>query len=126
MALEIQDPQELWAQCLLNIERRVRPQSFTNWFKQTSVSHFDEDSLVIQVPSAFSAAWVEEHYLQMIKAVVREETTWTPRISFAVAQAPIIPIPAREEESIEDEQEEEIEVEAGPDQILLNPHNLFV
>ena len=127
MALEIQDPQELWAQCLLNIERRVRPQSFTNWFKQTSVSHFDEDLLVIQVPSAFSAVWVEEHYLQMIEAVVREETTWTPRISFAVAQAPqpardpTIPIPAREEES----KEEEVEVEAGPDQISLNQRYTF-
>ena len=128
MALEIQDPQELWAQCLLNIERRVRPQSFTNWFKQTSVSHFDQDLLVIQVPSAFSAAWVEEHYLQMIKAVVREETTLAPKISFAVAQAPqpaldpVIPIPVREEESPEDEQEE---VESGPDQMSLNQRYTF-
>ena len=88
MALEIQDPQELWAQCLLNIERQVRPQSFTNWFKQTSVSHFDQDLLVIQVPSAFSAAWIEEHYLQMIQSVVWEETALTPNISFVVAQAP--------------------------------------
>ena len=130
MVLEIQDPQELWAQCRLNIERRVRPQSFINWFKQTSVSHFDEDQLIIQVPSAFSAVWVEEHYLQMIKSVVREETTWTPRISFSVAQAPepardpVIPIPAREEESTEDEQEE-VEVEAGPDQISLNQRYTF-
>ena len=128
MALNIQDPQELWAQCLLNIERRVRPQSFANWFSQTSVSRFDEDLLVVQVPSAFSAAWVEEHYLQMIQAVVMEETTLTPRISFVVAQAPqpaldqVLPIPAPEEESTEDEQEE---VEAGPDQISLNQRYTF-
>ena len=130
MALNIQDPQELWAQCLLNIKRRVRPQSFTNWFKQTSVSHFDENLLVIQVPSAFSAAWVEEHYLQMIQAVVREETTLAPRISFVVAQAPqptldpVLPIPAHEEKSTEDEQEE-VEVETGPDQISLNQRYTF-
>ena len=128
MALEIQDPQELWAQCLLNIERQVRPQSFTNWFKQTSVSHFDEDLLVIQVPSAFSAAWVEDHYLQMIQAVVMEETTLAPRISFTVAQAPqpaldpVLPIPAREEESTETER---VEVEPGPDQISLNKRYTF-
>ena len=127
MALEIQDPQELWAQCLLNIERQVRPQSFSNWFKQTSVSQFDEDLLVIQVPSAFSAAWVEEHYLQMIQAVVMEETTLAPRISFAVAQAsqpaldPVLPIP----ESTENERKEEVETEAGPDQISLNQRYTF-
>ena len=112
MVLKIQDPQELWAQCLLNIERQVRPQSFANWFLPTLVSHFDEDSLVIQVPSAFSAAWVEEHYLQMIRSVVREETAMTPRISFIVAQAPqpilnqALPIeqdlPANEGETTED------------------------
>ena len=128
MALNIQDPQELWAQCLLNIESQVRPQSFANWFSQTSVSRFDEDLLVIQVPSAFSAAWVEEHYLQMIQAVVMEETTLTPRISFVVAQAPqpaldqVLPIPAPEEESTENEQEE---VEAGPAQISLNKRYTF-
>ena len=129
MALEIQDPQELWAQCLLNIERQVRPQSFSNWFKQTSVNHFDEDSLVIQVPSAFSAAWLEEHHLQMIQAVVMEETTLTPRISFAVAQAPqpdpVLTIPSREEESKEEEREEEVEAEAGPEQISLNQRYTF-
>ena len=128
MVLKIQDPQELWAQCLLNIERQVRPQSFANWFLQTSVNHFDADSLVIQVPSAFSAAWVEEHYLQMIQSVVREETAQTPRISFVVAQAPqptldqVLPIPAPEEESTEDKQEE---VEAGPNQISLNKRYTF-
>ncbi len=125
MALEIQDPQELWAQCLLNIERQVRPQSFTNWFKQTSVSHFDQDLLVIQVPSAFSAAWIEEHYLQMIQSVVWEETALTPNISFVVTQAPqsvgdqVRPVeqevPANEGDPAEDEQEE---TEATPAQSL--------
>ena len=130
MALEIQDPQELWAQCLLNIERQVRPQSFSNWFKQTSVSQFDEDLLVIQVPSAFSAAWVEEHYLQMIQAVVMEETTLVPRISFAVAQAPqpaldpVLPTPARAEESTEKEPEE-AEVESAADQVSLSKRYTF-
>ncbi len=132
MALKIQDPQELWAQCLLNIERQVRPQSFANWFLQTSVNHFDEDSLVIQVPSAFSAAWVEEHYLKMIQSVVREETALTPKISFIVAQAPqpildpVIPIKqglsANEGEPPEDEQKE---IEAGSAQTSLNKRYTF-
>ncbi len=124
MALEIQDPQELWGQCLLNIERQVRPQSFTNWFKQTSVSHFDQDLLVIQVPSAFSAAWIEKHYLPMIQSVVWEETALTPNISFVVTQAPqsvgdrVLPVeqevPANEGDPAEDEQE----IEATPAQSL--------
>lgn len=128
MVLEKQDPQELWAQCLLNIERQILPQRFDNWFKQTSANQFDEDLLVIQVPSAFSAAWVEEHYLPMIQEVVRKETTLTPKISFVVSQAPqptldqAIPPSAHKEESTEGGQEE---VEVGPAQISLNKRYTF-
>ena len=87
MTLETQDPHELWAQCLLNIERQVRPQSFSNWFRPTHVNRFDENQLVIQVPSLFFADWVENHYLGMIQSAVEEETTLVPKVSFVVAQA---------------------------------------
>ena len=78
---------ELWAQCLLNIERQVRPQSFSNWFRPTLVNRFDKDQLVIQVPSLFFADWVENHYLGMIQSAVMEETALAPRVSFVVEQA---------------------------------------
>ena len=100
MTLETQDPHELWAQCLLNIERQVRPQSFSNWFRPTLVNRFDEDQLVIQVPSLFFADWVENHYLGMIQLAVEEETAMVPKVSFVVEQASesnqgvIIPSPA--------------------------------
>ena len=126
MVVEKQDPQELWAQCLLNIERQILPQRFDNWFKQTSANQFDEDLLVIQVPSAFSAAWVEEHYLPMIQEVVRKETTLTPKISFVVSQTPqpvqALPPSAQKEASTEVEEEK---VEVGPAQISLNKRYTF-
>lgn len=80
-----QDAQELWAQCLLNIERQVRPQSFNIWFRPTQVRRFDEDSLVIEVTSSTSADYLERRYLDFIRQVVREETDYLPKISFVVA-----------------------------------------
>ncbi len=84
MAPDSQDPHELWAQCLLAIERRVRPQSFANWFRPTQIARFDGDMLVIQVPSIVSADWLEKHYLSLIRDVVAEETTLTPKVSFTI------------------------------------------
>jgi len=81
-----QDTHELWAQCLLNIERRVRPQSFNTWFRPTKVRRFDEESLVIEVSSLYFADWVESRYLNLIQEVVREETSLTPKITFAVSE----------------------------------------
>ena len=81
-----QDHQELWAQCLLSIERRVRPQSFNSWFRPTKAWSFSEENLVIECPTSYSAEWVESNYLTLIKEVVQEETHFKPKISFAVAE----------------------------------------
>ena len=84
MALDSQDPHEVWAQCLLNIEHRVRAQSFSNWFRPTQIIQFDKDLLVIQVPSIVSADWLEKHYVDLIREVVLEETNLSPSIQFTI------------------------------------------
>ncbi|HJP33772.1 MAG TPA: chromosomal replication initiator protein DnaA [Candidatus Latescibacteria bacterium] len=80
-----QDAQELWAQCLLNIERRVRAQSFNTWFRPTTARRFDADVLEIEVSSSYFAHFVESNYLPLIISVVEEETRLSPEVTFAVA-----------------------------------------
>ena len=76
---------EHWARCLLNIERRVRPQSFDTWFRPTKVGRFDADLLEIEVTSSYFAEWVESNYLSLIKKAVQEETGLIPRVVFSVS-----------------------------------------
>ena len=80
-----QETHELWARCLLNIERHVRPQSFDTWFRPTTVNRFDAEILEIEVSSSYFADWVESNYLNLIQRAVEEEASLTPRITFAVA-----------------------------------------
>jgi chromosomal replication initiator protein len=79
------DSQELWARCLLNIERQMRPQSFNTWFRPTKALRFDADVLEIEVSSSYFADWLESTYIDLIQRAVEEETGFTPRITFAVA-----------------------------------------
>ena len=88
-----EDTHEHWAQCLLNIERRVRPQSFETWFRPTKVGRFDADLLEIEVTSSYFAEWVESNYLSLIKKAVHEETGLTPRVVFS-ASGPDEPVAA--------------------------------
>ena len=81
-----QDPEEVWAQCLLSIEQRVRPQSFNTWFRPTTARRFDGDSLEIEVSSTYFADWVESNYLSLISSVVLEVTQLQPKISFIVTE----------------------------------------
>ena len=76
---------ELWARCLLNIERHVRPQSFNTWFRPTKALRFDAELLEIEVSSSYFADWVESNYLKLIQSAVKEETDLVPRIIFSIA-----------------------------------------
>ena len=81
-----QDPEELWARCLLSVEQRVRPQSFSTWFRPTTARRFDRDCLEIEVSSTYFADWVESNYLSLITSVVLEVTQLQPKISFIVSE----------------------------------------
>ena len=80
-----QETHELWARCLLNIERHVRPQSFNTWFRPTLARRFDAELLDIEVSSSYFADWVESNYLKLIQSAVKEETDLVPRIVFSIA-----------------------------------------
>lgn len=82
----LQDPQELWARCLLNIEGRIQPQSFDHWFRPTRVKEFSAERLVIEVPTSFSAEWVGKYFMDLIQSVVLDETQEKPTIAFEVAE----------------------------------------
>ncbi len=80
-----QETHELWARCLLHIERNIRAQSFNTWFRPTKALRFDAELLEIEVSSSYFADWVESNYLKLIQSAVKEETDLIPRIVFAIA-----------------------------------------
>ena len=81
-----EETHELWARCLLNIERHVRPQSFNTWFRPTQARRFDAEVLELVVSSSYFADWVESNYLPLIQRAVEDETRLTPTITFTVAE----------------------------------------
>jgi len=78
-------PSEVWAKCLLSIEKKISKQSFHTWFRPTKCRHFDGKSIVIEVPSSFFAEWLEENYFHLIRSTIKDETSLTPEISFSIA-----------------------------------------
>ncbi|MFH1008104.1 MAG: chromosomal replication initiator protein DnaA [Candidatus Latescibacterota bacterium] len=80
------DPAEIWARCLLNIERKLSKQSFETWFRPTKCSHFEPKQMVVDIPSTFFGEWLEEHFLSLIQSAVLEVTSHVPHISFYVVE----------------------------------------
>ena len=69
---------------LLSIEKQIRPQSFSTWFRPAKARQFSQDALELEVPSAIISDWIENNYLDLIKRVIKEETGFSTRVSFSI------------------------------------------
>ena len=78
------NPSGSWDQCLQSIKRKIHPESFQTWFKPTTSRHLSPQKAVIEVPTSFSADWLEENYAWLIQATLEEETSWKPYLEFVV------------------------------------------
>lgn len=60
------DNEQLWQSVLGEIELNLSRANFTTWFKNTFISSFDENKVIICVPNTFTKAWLEKKYHQKI------------------------------------------------------------
>ena len=58
--------EQLWQSILGEIELNLSRANFTTWFKNTFISSFEGDKIVICVPNTFTKAWLEKKYHQKI------------------------------------------------------------
>ncbi len=58
--------EELWQSVLGEIELNLSRANFTTWFKNTFISSFEENKIIISVPNTFTKAWLEKKYHQKI------------------------------------------------------------
>lgn len=65
--------QQVWNLCLATIQAEVNPQSFSTWFKPIRPVRLNESVLTIQVPNKFFYEWLEQHYVDLLKKVIRKE-----------------------------------------------------
>ena len=62
----------LWEQVLRKVEPKLNGQVFDTWLKPTEQISMSDGTLQVEVPSAFFAEWINNHYLPMIRDSLRE------------------------------------------------------
>jgi chromosomal replication initiator protein len=53
---------QLWQAVLGEIELNLSKANFTTWFKNTFISSFENEKVIIGVPNTFTKAWLEKKY----------------------------------------------------------------
>ncbi|MDQ3071983.1 MAG: chromosomal replication initiator protein DnaA [Bacteroidota bacterium] len=65
--------EEVWKNCLKIINDNVNFQSYKTWFEPIVPVRLEGKVLTIQVPSLFFYEWLEEHYVGLMKKIIKKE-----------------------------------------------------
>ncbi|MEX0813554.1 MAG: chromosomal replication initiator protein DnaA [Chitinophagales bacterium] len=65
--------EDVWDNCLKIIKDNVNHQSFKTWFEPIKPVKLNNSVLTIQVPSQFFYEWLEEHYISLLKKIIKRE-----------------------------------------------------
>lgn len=74
----------LWEDVLLNLKPQMNDESFELWFRPIKPLALDGGRLVLQVPNAFFADWLRDHYQGRIEQMVKERSGEPMTLSFQV------------------------------------------
>lgn len=75
---------EVWNNCLTVIKDNINEQSFNTWFEPIKAIKIKDNVLTIQVPSQFFYEWLEEHYIQLLKKVIKSELGPSGRLEYSI------------------------------------------
>ena len=76
--------ENLWKQCIKQVEKKVPPQTFSTWFKPIVPLKLYDEKLIIQVPSRFHYEWIEEHYRDLLDEVFHSFLGYLPDIQYTI------------------------------------------
>ena len=75
---------EVWQNCLRFIEQIIEPAQFNTWFKPIRPISFKESVLTVEVPSDFFRQYLEEAFLDVLKASLKKEIGTAAKLVYMV------------------------------------------
>ena len=66
-------PEKVWKNCLKFIQDNISEQNFETWFQPIRPIKLKQNILTVEVPSKFFYEWLEENYIDLIKATIKKE-----------------------------------------------------
>lgn len=80
----VQDYKNLWDNCLAIIRDNVEENSFKTWFEPIVPVGLENNTLIIQLPSHLYYEWLEEHYVNLLKKVIKKELGNSGKLQYRV------------------------------------------
>lgn len=70
------DKKQLWEAVLGELELTISKANFNTWFKNTFISSWQDDQIIIGTPNAFTISWLEKKYHKAIVQALENITNF--------------------------------------------------
>ena len=74
----------VWNNCLRFIEQNIDPKQFNVWFRPIRPISLVESTLMVEVPSEFFREYLEDAYLDILKAALKKELGVAAKLVYQV------------------------------------------
>ena len=74
----------VWNNCLNFIRQNIEPQQFNVWFKPIVPLSLEDNMLTVEVPSEFFREYLEDAYLNILKAALKKELGAAAKLTYVV------------------------------------------
>ena len=88
------DYKRVWAECLEVIKDTLGPenrQAYETWFTPIVPLKLEGSTLLVQVPSQFFFEWIEEHYIDLLRRVIRMHLGPGAMLKYSIVMDQTIP-----------------------------------
>jgi chromosomal replication initiator protein len=85
--------ESLWDDVSARLRGALNDKTFRNWFSDVGAVGVDDDTFVLAVPNDFTREWIEGHFVELIRAAVKDATGAERRLRLTVRQAQPTPPP---------------------------------
>jgi len=115
MATEVakitKDYHQVWSNCLNIISDNLDEKNFQTWFLPIIPVGIDKTTLILQLPSHMFYEWLEEHYINLLRKVIKKELGSTGKLQYRVVM----------EKKVVPADSQTISLPSNPRQSITNP-----
>ena len=89
-----EDYKQVWAECLGVIKDALGPENkdvFLTWFTPIVPLKLEGSTLIVQVPSMFFYEYIEEHYIKLLRRVIRMQLGAGAMLKYSIVMDQTIP-----------------------------------
>jgi chromosomal replication initiator protein len=84
----------LWEDVSARLRGALNEKTYRNWFSEVGAVGVDDDTFVLAVPNDFTREWIEGHFVELIRAAIKDATGSEHRLQLTIRQQKPTPPPA--------------------------------